>query len=199
MPDRRKTSGDLSPVEARRIAQIRNGNGKAFEAVFRAYESLVRTICLGLVGTPDVADDLTQDIFCDLWDRRQSFHLKVSLKAYLARAARNKALNWLARSRAQESLDEGGEAQEIEQMKVKATPQDALLYLELEQALEQAIQELPERRRLVYTMARREHMSYAEISSALDISLSTVKTQMARALKFLRQRLKIYKFASQTN
>jgi DNA-directed RNA polymerase specialized sigma24 family protein len=48
-------------------------------------------------------------------------------------------------------------------------------------------------------MAREEHMSYAEIATALDISLSTVKTQMSRALTFLRKRLKIYDFASQTN
>lgn len=199
MSDRHEDPEGLSPAEAEQIARIRRGDDDAFEALFRTHESLVYNICLGIVGTPDVARSLVQDLFCDLWDRRQDLDPSTSLKAYLAGAARNKALSWIQRSRPQESLDERKETGEGEHPEGQATPLDALQHQDLRQALQQAVDELPERRRLVYKMAREEHMSYAEIATALDISLSTVKTQMSRALTFLRKHLKIYDFASQTN
>jgi len=205
MPDPDNDSDGLSPRESRQVNRIRRGNTEAFEALFRAHEPLVHSVCLSIVGVPDVARDLTQDLFCELWDRRQRFNPTTSLKAYLAGAARNKALSYVQQNRSQESLDDWnaahgrGRAKRRAEPRSRATPQDALQHRDLQQALHQAVQELPDRRRLIYIMARREHMSYAEIATALDIAVSTVKTQMSRALKFLRKRLKMYDFASQTN
>ena len=205
MPDRDDAPGGLSRVEIRQIAQIRAGNGEAFEALFRTHEPLVYGVCLSIVSIPDIARDLTQDLFCDLWDRRKALTPRASLKAYLAGAARNRAITWIRKSRAQASFDDwevahgAGRAERRIRPQSQATPREALQHQDLQQALRQAIQELPSRRRLVYTMARYEHMSYAEIAAAMDISINTVKTQMGRALKFLRQRLKVYDFASQTN
>lgn len=205
MSDYQGASSGLSPAESRQVAQIRRGSGEAFEALFATHESLVYRICLGIVGAPDVARDLVQDLFCDLWDRRQRLDPKTSLKAYLAGAARNKALNWIRRNRPQVSLDEWDETGQSGRMagratsRYSATPQDALYCRDLRHALRRAVQELPARRRLIYKLAREEHLSYAEIAAALDSSPNTVKTQMGRALKFLRERLKIYDFASRTN
>jgi RNA polymerase sigma-70 factor (ECF subfamily) len=202
MSDRNEAPGGLSPAEVRQIAQIRGGSAEAFEALFRAHESLVYGVCLSMVGTPDVARDLTQDLFCDLWDRRQRLRPRLSLKAYLAGAARNRAISWIRKNGARELLKswdalEGAERHELQRS--DASPLGALQHRDLRHALRLAIAELPARRRLIYTMARHEHMSYAEIAAALDISVNTVKTQMGRALKFLRRRLRMYEFASQSN
>ena len=149
MSDRHEDPEGLSPAEAEQIARIRRGDDDAFEALFRTHESLVYNICLGIVGTPDVARSLVQDLFCDLWDRRQDLDPSTSLKAYLAGAARNKALSWIQRSRPQESLDERKETGEEEHPEGQATPLDALQHQDLRQALQQAVDELPERRRRV--------------------------------------------------
>lgn len=202
MSDRNEAPGGLSPAEVRQVAQIREGSAEAFEALFRAHESLVYGVCLSIISTPDIARDLTQDLFCDLWDRRQRFRPRLSLKAYLAGAARNRAISWIRKNGARESLEHGdalGDAERYELQRSAASPLGALQHKDLRHALRQAVEELPARRRLIYTMARHEHMSYAEIAAALDISVNTVKTQMGRALKFLRRRLRIYKFASQSN
>lgn len=58
--------------------------------------------------------------------------------------------------------------------------------------MRQAVEALPERRRLVYTMARQEGMSYVEIADVLDIAPKTVENQMGRALKFLRKQLSTF-------
>ena len=215
MSDPRAPSEGLSPGEKKQVAQIRRGSASAFETLFRAHESLVHNICLSLTGASDVASDLVQDLFCDLWDRRHDLNPTVSLKAYLAGAARNKALNWIRRNRRTrdafreapdaESLSAWDKTGETEPTKgalyprSQETPRDALQHKDLQEALKQAVQALPDRRRLVYKMAREEHLSYAEIATALGISVNTVKTQMGRTLKFLRQRLKIYDFASKKN
>ena len=200
MPDRHQYAGASSSEETKRIAEINRGSSEAFEALFRAHETLVYRVCLGFVGAPEVAEDLTQDLFLDLWSRRERFSPKTSVKAYLAGAARYKALSWIRRRRADKSLDaledKGGEARAAQHTKREVTPRDVLLYLELQQALEHAVGELPARRRLIYRMVRKQSMSYKQVAEALGISQNTVKVQMGRTLKFLRQRLKIYKLAS---
>jgi RNA polymerase sigma-70 factor (ECF subfamily) len=60
---------------------------------------------------------------------------------------------------------------------------------EIEQFILEALQDLPERRRLIYNMSRRYGLTYREIAARLDISVKTVETQMSRALRFLRERL----------
>jgi len=206
MSDHDEVPDGLSPAETKQVAKIRRGDGEAFKDLFHTNEPLVYGVCLSIVDIPEVAQDLTQGLFCDLWDRRESLSPKLSLKAYLAGAARNKALMHLRRQRDRESFDkwdataqETGRPEGIRGLRNRVTPRDALQHRDLRQALQRAIQELPKRRRLIYRMARQEHMSYAGIAAALDISVNTVKTQMGRAFKFLRQRLKIYGFASQAN
>jgi RNA polymerase sigma-70 factor (ECF subfamily) len=205
MSERDDASRGLSASEARQVARIRSGDRTAFEELFRAHESLVYSVCLGIVGGPAIAQDLSQDLFCELWDRRDGLHPTVSLKAYLAGAARNKAISWARKKRPTESIDtwdaskRSGQAPRPIKPRGRETPQDALQHQDLQSALRQAVDELPRRRRLIYVMARQEHMTYAEIATALDISINTVKTQMGRALKFLRKRLKMFNFASQSN
>lgn len=168
------------------VERIRQGDERAFEALFRTYCEDLCDVVLRQVHSPEVAEDLVHDIFCDLWDRRRRWDPKGPMKAYLYRAAYNKSLNWLkhhrvTRRRAAEEKHQERPSQE--------SPEDAWRYRELDQAMQQAVEALPSRRRLVYQMARHQGMSYAEIAAALDISVKTVENQMGRALKLLRERL----------
>ena len=168
------------------VEGIRRGDERAFEALFRAYCENLCTFALHQVRSPEVAEDLVHDLFCDLWDRRQRWNPQGPVKAYLYRATYNKALNWLKHRRVTKRWAAQAEREE---QPPQEGPEDVRRRRELEQAMREAVEALPSRRRLVYRMARQQGMSYAEIAAALGISAKTVENQMGRALKLLRERL----------
>jgi RNA polymerase sigma-70 factor (ECF subfamily) len=161
-----------------------------FEALFREHYAPLCSFVLRYVGTRAVAEELVQDVFAALWEKRSQLRLR-SVKAYLFGAARNRALNHLAhqgvvveweRRAALESGD--GEAD---------TAEDAHLRLEAEElsdALAAAVASLPERCRQTMVLRYQQRMSYAEIAEALGISAKGVENQLNRGLKALRERLR---------
>lgn len=176
--------------ERRRVEGIRQGDEKSLESLFRAYFDDLCEFAQYHVGSSEAAEDLVQNIFCDLWDRRRSWRPKGTVQAYLYRAVRNKSLDWLKHQRVRRQWE--GE-QEAIRRPIHAGPEDLLQHTELVREMEQAVADLPERRRLVYTMIRHQNMSYAEVAAALNISKKTVENQMGRAMKFLRERLATFR------
>jgi RNA polymerase sigma-70 factor (ECF subfamily) len=171
--------------------RIRRGDREAFEALFRAYADDLCGFAACHVGE-GAAEDVVQDVFCDLWNRRADWYPQASVKAYLFGAVRNTAHDHLEHRRVKRAW----EAEEKKQvrMSLPESPADVLQHHELKRAMRQAVEALPERRRLVYRMVRQQGMSYAETAEVLDIAPKTVENQMGRALKTLRERLS--KFAS---
>ncbi|NJO87238.1 MAG: RNA polymerase sigma-70 factor [Lewinella sp.] len=137
-----------------------------------------------------IAEDLIQELFYKLWQKRFALPEVEAVGAYLRRSARNKALNYLRdQSRKPNFLSEGLAL-------TSATPNNeasaALELRELEAQVDAAVDALPERCRLVYVLARFEGMSHFEIAKALSISTKTVENQMGRAYSFLRKSLQIF-------
>ena len=168
------------------VEGIRRGDEEAFEALFRTCCEDLCDFFLRQVYSPEVAEDLVHDVFCDLWDRRRHWDPHGSVKDYLYRAAYNKSINWLKHRRVTRRWADQAKHQESPPQE---GPEDVRHRQELAWAMEQAVEALPNRRRLIYRMARHQGMSYAEIAAALGISAKTVENQMGRALKLLRERL----------
>lgn len=174
---------DLAIVE-----QIKRGNENAFESLFKTYYTDLVGFGIKLVNSQPVAEELVQDVFVKLWELRTSLVLRYTLRSYLYAAVRNQALNYLKRHNPEEPWRE-----ELDSIKHShENPTDALHAKDLGVAIEQAIQTLPERRRLVFILHREEHLTYPEIATMLGISINTVETQMVRALKSLRKLLSDY-------
>ncbi len=171
----------------RRIAErIRQGSEAAFETLFRRYCDPLCAFAEGFVEASPIAEDLVHDVFCDIWDRRVDFKPKGTVRAYLYRAVRNKALNkiehlrvrreWVAEKKSDLTLSSMEAARAAE-------------YHELQEAVQHAIEELTKRQRTVYQLVRHQNLSYAEVAMVLDISEKTVENHMGRALKRLRASL----------
>lgn len=156
--------------------------------IFERYYPIVRLSVLRLVNDPGVAEDLTQDLFLHLWSNRERMVITSSLDAYLRKAATNRALNYLRDKRRFEELEPDDD------QVLSADPSELLNLegLELQTAIDQAIDALPERCRLVFVLSRFEDMKYAEIAEELEISIKTVENQMSRALRNLRVALKAH-------
>jgi RNA polymerase sigma-70 factor (ECF subfamily) len=167
-------------------------NDAAFEALFRAYHAPLCAFVNRIVLAPAVAEELVQEVFLYLWEHRATWVAHTSARQYLFTAARHAALNHVRRERLEYTVRHddaviGRFAQE------PAAADRALDQGEFTHAVRRAIRRLPDRCRLVYTLSREQHLSYAEIAGVLQISQKTVEVQMGRAFKLLRQYLSTYR------
>lgn len=181
----------LPAPDAELVRRIRAGDERALEAVFRAYYAGMASFVQRFVRSPDVAEELVQDIFFKLWSKREQLSDIESFRTYLYRAARNQALNWLRRQKLERRWQEehGGE----DDAPTPHLADEEASEQEVAAAVQEAIQRLPPRCREVFLLSRDGGLTYAEIARTLDISVKTVETQMGRALKALRLALQRYR------
>lgn len=155
------------------------------EALFRSYYPFVCRIVSRYVGDRARAEDIAQEIFAELWAKRDALTIHTAPQAYLRRMAVSRALNFL-RDNKKHQWSEIDPEQELPEASV---PPEALLALEqgeMARLVEAAIGRLPEKCRIVFQLSRGEQMSYAEIAHELNISIKTVENQIGKALRLLR-------------
>ncbi|MFM9950160.1 MAG: RNA polymerase sigma-70 factor [Saprospiraceae bacterium] len=161
---------------------FRQDTEKAIEALFQLYYVYLCQAAFRIVTDSQLAEDLTQEVFFELWRKKEGIAFTISIKAYLRRAVVNKALNYI-RDRKKITDDED------KMLKVESTAPSATQLLdseELQQLIDRSIDELPEKCRLVFVLSRFEEMSYQEIADHLGISIKTVENQIVKALKHMR-------------
>jgi RNA polymerase sigma-70 factor (ECF subfamily) len=170
------------------FALLKNGDNSAFRALFDRYYKYLVVTSNNILGDPDAARDLAQDVFFDCWKKRADIVLQSNLKAYLRRAVVNKTLNYIKARRLNfmepERLPETPAAYDNAQVQLE--------HADLQQVVHAAIASLPERCRLVFTLCRLENFSHKEIAEQLEISTKTVENQMTRALAMLKEALAPY-------
>lgn len=171
------------------VEKIREGDRKAFAALFHALYPSLCSLVNRRIGAPDVAEELVQDIFARIWEQRDQLDPEQSITRYLYRAARNQALKHL-RHRNVVSRSQAFLKASLRQS--QPTPEDQARYREVSDAAQDAIEQLPDRCREIFLLSRQGEMKYSEIARTLGISVKTVETQMGRALRALRSALLPY-------
>lgn len=167
------------------LIALRDGDEGALRAIFdRHYTRLLGDIHR-IVPDEDTCQDLAQEVFVELWRKRAELDIHTSLRAYLRRAAVNRALNYLKTSR-RFVLEESDQLSQTADTSIadigNKTEQESL-----EAALHAAIETLPEKCRVVFALSRFENMSHREISEKLGISMKTIENQITKAMKTLRE------------
>jgi RNA polymerase sigma-70 factor, ECF subfamily len=178
---------DLVPIriETEWCEKLRNGDENAFKELFVAYcQSLINFACR-FVKDVSIAENIVQDVFLKVWMNRSQLDVSLNFKSYIYTAVKNQALKHLKH---EDVVRHSSEIIKAERSFVK-TPEDEMSESELKNSFYQAIDELPEKCRLIFSLNRFDKFTYAEIADLLDISIKTVETQMGRALKYLRKRL----------
>lgn len=172
------------------LKKIKEGDIKAFERVFRLYYSPLCLYAVSITGRMDAAEEIVQELFYVFWKERETLQILYSLKSYLYGATRNKALQYCEHLEVRERHREAVLSREQEEK--PSDPQDMLEYKELETLINRTLKKLPERRLRIFRMHRFEGKKYAEIASALSLSIKTVEAEMTKALQTLRKEIENY-------
>lgn len=155
------------------------------EKLYAEHYNVLCKLCFGIVRDRNHAEDIVQELFTDIWYKRDSLRIENNLEGYLKRAARNRSLNFI-RDNVQKWETED------ELINMDSGLQDVHVQMEVDEVqmhIEEAINQLPEKCGLVFYLSRFEDMSYSDIATHLDISIKTVENQMSKALKLLRQNI----------
>ncbi|HLR26130.1 MAG TPA: RNA polymerase sigma-70 factor [Fodinibius sp.] len=166
--------------------KIKTGDEAAFEKLFREHYEGLRRFVWSFVGSNAVAEELVQETFLKIWEKREQLDVQQSIKAYLFRSARNNSIDWLRHKEVERKWKD----EEKAHLKYRHTPDvsERLHHKKLLKEVKRAIQNLPQRQREVFMLSRYEHMTYKEIAEILGISVSTVETHISRALETLRKK-----------
>lgn len=178
-------------AEAEIVKSLREGNIKAFgEAFHQHYPGLIVT-AIKLVMDTQVAVDMVQGVFLQIWERRDRLEIHGSFQAYLQQSVRNAGLNYLKQEkiRNQHHHNYTFRIAELYTTGLYAEPEEKIIEKELLDDMHLAIQSLPEKCRQVFELSRFSGKTNKEIASLLNLSVRTVETQIYLALKTLRKEL----------
>ena len=165
--------------------RIRAGDERAFDSVFRAhYPDLVR-MAESVIRERALAEEIAQEVMLELWRRRESLNVEQTFRAYLIRSTRNRALNHVRHQR----VVEREAASAAVDPPSSPSAEEEILGDELERAVREAIDGLPDKCREIFQLSREHGLRYIEIASVLEISVKTVEKRMGQALAELRERL----------
>jgi len=168
------------------LKQIAAGDNDAFRLFYDRYYLQVYRFASYFVDSSLLIEEIVSDVFCIIWQRREKLSQIDSFERYLYTITKNKAFYYL-RNESKLILTE------LDPLSARFADEEDPEYLvvdkELTISLKAAVDDLPERCRLIFMMAREEGLKYKEIAEILSISEKTVNAQMVLAIKKLTKRL----------
>ena len=188
-----------SLVEAEFIEKLKAGDAKAFDLLVTRYSGDIYALLFRITEDVEEASDLTQETFLRALKAIEKFRGEADLKTWLFRIAINESRNrfrwWKRRKRGKTfSLDafSGDSEMSIHETMPgnSACPEENILQMEREKVLTKALNELPQIYREAVVLCDVENLSYCEIASALNTTMGTVKSRIARGREELRRKLK---------
>jgi RNA polymerase sigma-70 factor (family 1) len=170
------------------LSQLQGGDHRAFIEIYDRYYKVILTFCLKKLKDKEQAKDIVQDVFTNIWHKREKLEIKSSLPGFLIISAKNRILDLFAHS--------------LVQTKFRYTLTDSdqlsngtdflIREKQLQFQIKQAVDSLPKKRRKVFELSRYENLSRKEIAKTLSLSERTVNNHLVNALSRLKSILGLF-------
>ncbi|WP_309446686.1 sigma-70 family RNA polymerase sigma factor [Clostridium sp.] len=180
------------------IKKLKSGNDEAFRIVVEKYQKLVLNCSYKFLRNRESAEDITQEVFLEVFESINSFRADSKLSTWIYRIAVTKSINHLKSMKRKKRfamlLHLFGEDEIENQISApeNMSPDKALENQDRTKILTWALEKLPENQRIAFTLSKYNEMSYEEISSLLNTSISSVESLIHRAKTNLKKKLYNY-------
>jgi RNA polymerase sigma factor (sigma-70 family) len=178
------------------IEKLKQGDQSAFKQIVETSQGLVYNTALGIVQTPEDAEDVTQEVFVQLYESINSFKGESKLSTWLYRITISKAMDHLRKKKRKKRFAYiqslfGANDELIHDPPDFVHPGVTLDNKEKARELFKAIDQLPEKQKVAFTLNRVEGLSYQEISEIMKLTVASVESLLHRARKNLRKILEV--------
>lgn len=167
------------------LSRLKDGDEGAFTALYNRFWKLLFVIAAKKLNDLSEAEEIVQEIFLDIWNRRENLQINGSLSAYLSACAKYKVISLMAKK----NLNERYQQHIAAQSELDFSTQNWLQFEELRSQLEKETEKLPEKCQLVFRLSRETGLSQRQIANHLGISEKTVESHLTKALRTLRTSL----------
>lgn len=173
------------PTDAELLNKIAAGITSAFEELMRRHEPRIFQFALKIVKSPELAQEISQDVFLKIWEKRTSLNTIETLPAWLFSMAKNQSLNTLKEIARRYAHEEKYAAAQDEVLDGEAEIQ----YNDLKKFAAILIDQLSPQRKIIYQMKVEQGLTTSEIAAKLNLSPSTIRTQLAKSYQLLRTKV----------
>jgi RNA polymerase sigma-70 factor (family 1) len=165
---------------------LKEGDRIAFTEIYNRYKLVLQNHAWNKTRSTIDTQDAIQEVFSNLWKKRENIQIDSNLSGYLYTSVRNHILNLFAKKQVQDKY-----INSIQQFSFQKTALTDYRVREsmLRDAIEKEIAELPPRMREVFELSRKQHLSHKDIAVIMGTTEQTVKKQVSNALKHLRTKL----------
>ena len=171
------------------IKKVKNGDTLAYEELFNRYYQKLKHFTHQFTKSEFIAEEIVQEVFINLWVKRDKIDLNLSFNGYIYRITRNLLINHLKKmARDEKALEEFWRNMDKEKDDVS----EQILDKEYSRHLEEAINKLPRQKQLIFRLSREEGKSHYQIAEELGISKNTVKNHMVVAMKTIKNYLQTH-------
>jgi RNA polymerase sigma-70 factor (family 1) len=168
------------------LTLVKVGDHEAFTEIYHRYWKTLLAVAANKTGDIDEAEEIVQNIFVTIWNRRSELEIRTSLKSYLSVSVKYQVMKVLARQNVEaEDLVENPAFRSFQE----EASYSILEFEELQEQLSELVATLPEKCQLVFKLSRDAGYTHKEIASELGISEKTVEAHLGKALKVLRNGL----------
>lgn len=169
------------------IGQLKKGNEKAYAYLVDTYHQRLCVYAYSFVKDGGRAEDIVQNVFIRIWERRDSLKTEFTIKSFLYRSVHNEFIDQYRKRKSVSALEKNY----MEEMERIATKDDAFLE-RLLSFLHREIQNLPPKCKKIFLMSKEEGCTNHEIAERLDVSKKTIEYHITKAFVILRQKADVH-------
>jgi RNA polymerase sigma-70 factor (ECF subfamily) len=173
-----------SHTDEQLLSLLKNDDEAAFTELFRRYDKRIYFFALKMIKNETLAEEIVQEIFIKLWNKRDALTPIDNAQAYILTIAANHTLNQIKKHLSEQRMLDRLAA--LMKEKFTNNVEELLLLHDSETLVMQAVDKLPPQQKRVYLLSRQEGLNYEEIADKLNISRNTVRNHLVEALRSIR-------------
>ncbi len=166
------------------------GNEQCLAELYKLFSKRLHHFSRAITRSPETAEEIVEDVFVKLWSNRHRINEIENLTVYLYVAVKNRSLNAISQ-KATELIRAPFDDLDIEAGEIAADPYNLLVTAEMMKRMQQAVDNLPPRCKMIFKLVREDGLKHREVAEILNISHNTVDVQMAIAIKKICTELQV--------